>query len=230
LGLALPAFVLAAWCRERRRDVALEAMIVFGALLVPLAWMVVRYFTFLAPAVAVLAAGVASQRFGWKLVAGAAAAWQLAVLDWQPLDRGPVKPDLYRPVVAWLRENTATNAVILSGVSESPVWWAHTGRATVLHSKFENRRIRERYREFLAVLYGNEAELAAFMRKYRAEYFVYDVGCLVTGSDTWRYKADRLGALPSECVARRMAEQPGGLKEFRLEFRSERFAVFRWVG
>jgi len=220
-----PLAVVAVW-KIGKMEVWKLVFVMFVVLLVPLAWMVVRYFTFLAPAVAVLAAGVATQRLGWKLIAGAAAVWQLAVLDWQPLDRAPVRPEVYRPVVAWLRENTATNAVVLSGVSESPVWWAYTGRPTVMHSKFENRRIRERYREFLAALYGSEGQLAVFARKYGAEYFVYDVGCLVTGVDTWRYKADRLGALPPECVARRMAERVGELKEFRLEFRTERFAMF----
>jgi hypothetical protein len=117
--------------------------------------------------------------------------------------------------------------VILSGVSESPVWWAHTGRPTVLHSKFENRRIRERYREFLEALYGSEEELAAFARRYGAEYFVYDVGCLLTGPDTWRYKADRLGELPVECVARQMAESPSRLTKFRLKLGTDRFSVFR---
>jgi hypothetical protein len=221
-----PLAVVAVW-KGGRMEVWKTVFVVFVVLLAPLSWMVVRYFTFLAPAVAVLAAGAAAQRLGWKLAAGAAAVWQLAALNWQPLDRTPVRPEVYRPVVAWLRENTAKDAVVLSGVSESPVWWAYTGRATVLHSKFENRRIRERYREFLAALYGSEAELAAFARKYGAEYFVYDLGCLVGGADTWRYKADKLGALPAECVARRMAERPGELTEFHLEFRSDRFAVFR---
>jgi hypothetical protein len=32
--------------------------------------------------------------------------------------------------------------------------------------------------------------------------------------------------LPAECVARRMAEWPEGLREFRLLFRTERFVVF----
>jgi len=96
----------------------------------------------------------------------------------------------------------------------------------MLHSKFENRQIRERYRELLEALYGREAQLASLARKWGAQYFVYDLGCLVTGPDTWRYKADRLGALPAACVARRMAERAGELQEFRLKFRSERFAVF----
>ncbi len=220
-----PLAVAAVWLGCRKEAWKL-VFVVFVVLLVPLAWMVVRYFTFLAPAAAVLAAGVAAQQRGWKLVAVAAAAWQLAVLDWQPLDRRPVRPEVYRPVVGWLREHTATNAVLLSSVSESPVWWAETGRATVLHSKFENRPIRERYREFLAALYGSEKQLAAFARKYGAEYFVYDAGCLVTGMDTWRYKADRLGELPPECVARRMAERPEGLRRFYLKLDAGRFAVF----
>jgi hypothetical protein len=221
-----PLAVAAVWIGARK-EVWKLVFAVFVVLLVPLSWMVVRYFTFLAPAAAALAAGVAAQRSGWKLAAGVAAAWQLMLLNWQPLDRAPVRPEIYRPVVAWLRENTATNAVILSGVSESPVWWAYTGRATVLHSKFENERIRERYREFLAALYGTEAELAAFARKYGAEYFVYDRRCLDVYLDSWRYKANRVGELPAECVARRMAERPGELTEFRPEFWSERFAVFR---
>lgn len=221
-----PLAVVAVW-RYGRMEVPKFVFVVFVVLLVPLAWMVVRYFTFLAPAAAVLAAGVAAQRWGWKLVVGVAATWQLVVLDWRPLDRRPVRPEVYRPVVAWLREHTATNAVVLSSISESPVWRVHTGRTTVLHSKFENQRIRERYREFLAALYGSERQLADFARKQGAEYFVYDAGCLVTGLDSWRYKADRLGELPSWSVARRLAERPQDAKDFRLEWRGDRFAVFR---
>lgn len=216
----VPLWSLEKWSVEQRIFIALTI------LLVPLAWMVVRYFTFLAPAVAVLAASVSTRGLVWKLVVGVSAAWQLAMLDWGPLDRAPVRPELYRPVVTWLRENTPTEVVVLSGVSESPVWRTFAGRATVLHPKFENRRIRDRYREFLEALYGTEAELAGFARRYGANYFVYDTGCLLTGPDTWRYKADRLGALPANCVAREMAEEPHRLTEFRLEFRTPRFAVF----
>jgi len=223
-----PLAVLAVW-KSGRMEVWKGIFVVFALLLAPLSWMVVRYFTFLAPAVAVLAAGVAAQRLSGKWIAAVAAAWQLAALDWRPLDRAPVRPEMYRPVVAWLRENTPSKAVILSGVSESPVWWAHTGRATVLHSKFENRRIRDRYREFLEALYGLESELASFARRYGAEYFVYDQRCLDVKLDSWRYKADRMGDLAKDCVARRMAEHPERLREFRLEFRSDRFLVFSVV-
>jgi hypothetical protein len=203
--------------------------VLFALLLAPLSWMVVRYFTFWAPAVAVVAAGLAVRGLWWKMAVGAAATWQLAVLDWGPLNRRPVHPEAYRPVVAWLEEHTATNAVVLSSISESPVWWAHTGRPMVLHSKFENRVIRERCREFLDALYGSEESLAVFARRHGAEYFVYDVGCLVTGPDTWRYKADRLGDLPASSTARRMWEAPYALRLFRLEYQTNRFLVFSVV-
>ncbi len=222
----LPLGLVGGWCGWRRKEVPVRVFIVVSLLLVPLAWMVVRYFTFLAVAAPVLAAGLVASHVGWRWAVGAAAVGQLAMLDAAPLDRRPVRPEMYRPVVAWLREHTATNAVVLSSVSESPVWRAHTGRTIVLHSKFENQKIRERYREFLEALYGREEQLAALARKWGAEYFIYDVGCLVTGVDTWRYKADRLGELPPDCVARQMAERGGELKEFRVRFRSDRFVVF----
>jgi hypothetical protein len=229
LGLALPAFVLAAWCRERRRDVALEAMIVFGALLVPLAWMVVRYFTFLAPAVAVLAAGLAAQPWPWRAALAAATLWHWTQLDWQPLPRQQPTPQEYRPVVTWLNLHTSPRAVVLATIAESPVFWAHTGRPIVLHSKFENEAIRNRYRELLTAIYVGEEEFYAFACRYGADYFIYDAGFLHESRESRRYKADRLGPLPADCAARLMAEQPEKLRWFRLEFVHGRFAVFRVI-
>ena len=212
-----------------RKKTEMRIFAVFAVLLVPLAWMVVRYFTLLAVPVAVLAAGMAVQEAWWKTAVGVAAACQLWSLDFKPLNRGPVRPGVYRPVVRWLREHTMPDAVVLAGISESPVWWTFGERSVVMHSKFENRRIRERYREFLGALYGSEEELAGFARRYGADYFVYDVGSLMVGPDTWRYKANQMGELPVGCVARRMWDRPEDLREFRLEFQTERFVVFSVV-
>src|SRR5439155_1745157 len=125
----------------------LQIYVLFALLLVPLAWMVVRYFTFLGFAAAVVAAGLMTRRIWWRAAVVAAAVWQLIGLDFKPLDRVPVVPQNYRPLVAWINGHTPTNAVLLASISESPVLLAHTGRPIVLHSKFENRRIRERYQE-----------------------------------------------------------------------------------
>ncbi len=228
LGWTGPLAVVAVVARSKkgRMEGWQMGVVVFALLLVPLSWMVIRYFTFLAVAAPVLAAGLAVGRWSrWAVMA--AIGWQLTGLNWQPLDRRPVVPDYYRPVVAWLRTHTSPEAVILASVSESPVFLAHTDRAIILHSKFENWEIRHRYRDFLTALYGTETDLAAFARRYGADYFVYDRGCLLTGPDTWRYKADRLEPLPAESAARRMAEAADQLQEFERMFTTDRFTIFR---
>lgn len=219
--------LLVSCVKLRRAATATTVFVLFALFLVPLSWMVVRYFTFLAPAAAVLAAGLVTGRIWWRVALFGITGWQLTALNYRPLDRAPVQPAHYRPVVAWLRANTPTNAVVLAGVSESPVFLAHTGRTIILHSKFENREIRNRYRDYLTALYGTEEEFAAFARRYGADYFIYDRGCLRTGPDTWRYKADRLSPLPSESVAVRMAEAPAQLRAFEPVLQTDRFTVFR---
>lgn len=195
-----PLMVAGMWYAWRERDVALRMMAVFALLLVPLSWMVVRYFTFLGFAAAVLAAGLVTRQLWWRAAVGVAVVWQLLLLDFKPLDRAPVVPDNYKPLVRWVNEHTATNAVLLASISEAPILLAHTGRPIILHSKFENWEIRDRYRQFLEAVYGSEAQLAAFCRRYGADYFVFDRGFFNVGQDTRRYKADKLRDLDPQCA------------------------------
>ena len=201
---------------------------VFTVLLALLAWMVVRYFTFLGFAAAVLAAGLAIRRTWWKIALVLAAVWQLATLNFSPLSRAPVAPADYKPVVRWLNDNTPTNAVILANISESPVFLAYTGRPIILHSKFENHEIRERYRDFLEAIYSDEDQLFAFAAKYGADYFVCDSASFVMATtESRRYKANRLGPLDANCAAVLFVMAPQQLRHFERAFATERFAVFR---
>ncbi len=229
LQWTLPLAVVAGW-KVGRMEVWKNVFIVFALLLVPLSWMVVRYFTFLGFAVAVVAAGLVTRRIWWRAALVVAVAWQWFALDLKPLDRSPVVPDHYKPLVAWINEHTPTNAVILASISESPVILASTGRPIILHSKFENRRIRERYREFLEAVYGSEEQMFAFATKYGADYFVFDPGFLVAGKDSRRYKADRLGDLDPNCAAMLFARQPQRLRYFEPVFSARGYTVFRVVG
>jgi len=226
LGWCLPLAVVVLICRRERTPVV-NVFVVFAVLLVPLAWMVVRYFTFLGFAVAVVAAGAVPCRVWWRLAAVGAAVAQLVMLNRLPLERVQPAPQEYRRVVQWLRQATPANAVVLASITESPVFWAHTGRPIILHPKFENRPIRERYRDFLAAIYGTEAGFYEFAQRLGAEYFVYDGGFLLAAPDSRRYKADKLGELPAECAARLFAERPGELRRFRLVFADARFGVFK---
>jgi hypothetical protein len=244
---------------------------VFTVLLALLAWMVVRYFTFLGFAAAVMAAGIGrikdevhpplatpkatkGGRMKWlgTAVCLGAIMWQLvaiefrpqagvgtlrtlresvrqvAQLDFSPLSRAPVVPADYKPVVRWLNDNTPTNAVVLANISESPVFLACTGRPIILHSKFENREIRERYREFLEAIYSDEDRFFAFATKYGADYFVCDgASFLMATTESRRYKANRLGPLDANCAATLFVVAPQQLRHFEREFATERFTVFR---
>jgi hypothetical protein len=223
LGL-VAAMVLSS---RKRGACATNIFIVFTLLLAPLAWMVQRNFTFLGFAAAVLAAGLVTRRTWWKLIVFGAATWQLAALNMLPLERGQPSPEEYRPIVTWLEEHTPTNAVVLASIGDSPVFLAHTGRPTIMHSKFENQRIRDRYREMLEAIYGSEDKFYGFARKYGADYFVYDVGFLYEGMESRRYKADKIGPLEADCAAELFQHHPEQLKHFRFEMAKGRFAVFQ---
>jgi hypothetical protein len=214
----------------------------FTVLLALLSWMVVRYLTFLGFAAAVVAAGIGGScpeslrdkdgggkiRWVGTAVCLGAMMWQLVMLDFSPLSRAPVVPDDYKLVVHWLNDNTPTNAVVLASISESPVFLAYTGRPIILHSKFENREIRERYREFLEAIYSDEDCFFAFATKYGADYFVCDgASFLMSATESRRYKANRLGPLDADCAAVLFVMAPQRLRHFELEFATDRFAVYR---
>jgi len=206
---------------------ATNIFIVFTLLLVPLAWMALRCFVFLGFAAAVLAAGLMTRHFWWKPIVFAAAVWQLVMLNFQPLERSQASPDEYRPIMKWLEGHTPTNAVVLASIGDSPVFLAHTGRAIIMHSKFENQRIRDRYREMLEAIYGSEDQFNQFAHKYGADYFVYDAGFLYEGMESRRYKADKMGPLDPNCAAELFQNQPERLRYFKFETANGRFAVFR---
>jgi hypothetical protein len=203
----LPLSLILAIIAWQERRVATGIFLLFMLLLFPLSWMAVRCFTFLGFAAAVAAAGVvALPAFWWRPVALAAVAWQFLGLNAQPLDRAPVQPAAYGEVVRWINANTSTNTVVLASISESPVILAETGRPIVLHSKFENRQVRARYREFLEAIYGNEEGFADFCWRYGVNYFLFDrENFLRPGLESRRYKAGKLGRLDPECAALRFA-------------------------
>jgi hypothetical protein len=222
-----PLSVIASVWAWKRTGATVRVFVLFAVLLAPLSWMVVRYFTFLGFAAAALAGGVWVMKPVWlRLLGVAAATWQLAMLDGKPMERIPPDPAAYRPVVDWIAARTPTNAVILAHIAESPVFWVHTGRSIILHSKFENREIRRRYEELLDSIYRDEKTFHAFARRYGADYFIYDTGFLLRAVDSRRYKANQMGELPADCAAVLFHNAPEQLKHFRLELTSGRFSVF----
>ena len=129
--------------------------------------------------------------------------------------------------MTWISTQTPTNAVILATISEAPAVLAYTGRSIILHSKFENRAIRERYREFLTAIYGTEEQFYDFARRYGADYFIYDGDYLIPGPTSRRYQADKLGNLDQNCTALLFALAPQQLQHFQLVSIAGGSAIFR---
>jgi len=220
-----PLAIVGIWFALREKKVSLRTIALFTLLLFPLAWMVVRYFTFLGFAAAVMVAGLMTRRIWWRAAVLLAVVGQLVFACRESLSRDPVVPDNYKPIVAWINEHTQSNAVFLANISEAPVLLAYTGRPIILHSKFENKVIRDRYREFLAAVYGKEEQMFEFAQRYGADYFVFDNGFLVANKDSRRYKADKLGDLDPNCAA--MLFQTQQLRHFEPEFSANGYTVFR---
>lgn len=136
-------------------------------------------------------------------------------------------PAQYQPVLGFIRENTASNDVILALFPFSPVICAYTERPVVVHSKFENRRVREKVEEFYTALCGNEADFYVFCRKYGVGYFVYEPSMVYdTTTESVRYMADRLSIDESSAVVQ-MAFAPANLRHFQLVFQAPLYRVYR---
>jgi hypothetical protein len=223
-----PLGLVGFWYAWYDRDVARRVFALFTLMLVPLSWMVLRYFTFLGFAAAVVTAGLITRRIWWRAAVVGAVGLQFIMLPLQPaLSRAPVVPENYVPLVDWINHNTPDNAVFLANISEAPVILAYTGRPIILHSKFENKAIRDRYREFLAAIYGTEDEFYAFAQKYQADYFVFDNGFFNDSIESRRYKADKLGTLDPQCAAVLFGMTPEGLKHFDLMYGQNGYTVYR---
>ena len=139
-------------------------------------------------------------------------------------------PTQTRPLIGYLRERTAPDDVVLATFQFSPVICAFADRPVVVHSKFENARVREKVEEFYTALFEPEPGFYGFCRKYDVKYFVYEPSMLLDRSkESMRYMADRL-RLPQDSTAVLMQFAPQRLKHFQLVFQSEAYRLFRVLG
>ena len=137
----------------------------------------------------------------------------------------PQKP--IKAALQFIRENTDRNDVVLASFPFSPVICAFTDRPVVIHSKFENREVREKVREFYTTLYRPEDDFYSFCRKYNVRYFVYEPSMVLdTGTESIRYIADRL-TLEQNTAAVLMQFMPTALQHFQLVYQSPNYRVYR---
>ncbi len=136
-------------------------------------------------------------------------------------------PGQTRPVIDFLRNKTGENDVVLALFQFSPVICAYADRPVIVHSKFENRRVREKVEEFYTSLFKSEKDFYGFCRTYGARYFVYEPSMLLDRSGgSLRYMADRLTLAP-DAVVLQFQFAPQSLAHFQLVFQDDFYRIYR---
>ncbi len=231
-GIAVFGSVRSMW--KARTIVVTHALILWMAVVfVALFAMIHRMDIFAGFFVAVLAGGVFPSRGPrqkeWIKLGMIAA---LLLLSYHNITRmyiigGSPSVERIKPLLEEIERNTGPGDVILARFPLSPVICAYTDRPVVIHSKFENRRVREKIREFYEALYDDEEAFHRFCRQYDIQYFVYEPMMLLDlSTESMRYIADRLD-LPDHAVAVRMHLLPESLTLFFPVYQSPYHRVFR---
>jgi len=137
---------------------------------------------------------------------------------------------------AWIRSETpgvesslsGKPAVFVSEIGMGPQILLYTGRPVVLNSQFENRPIRQRYREYLDALFTTEEDrLVAFCLKYGVSHLLLNRDwATAAGRNSPKYLAGQSGPVSLEWTAARLHFQPTELSFFAPVFENDRYRVF----
>jgi hypothetical protein len=139
------------------------------------------------------------------------------------------RPVDQRDFLTWFREKTEPDAVVLAPMAMGPSILAYSGRAIVLHSKFEAAAMREKVRRYTEALFYEESEFAALCERWGVDYVVHDGEAYADHStDSVYYLAGRR-ALPARSVFRAFHMTPEVLRRFRLVYQDRTRRVFRFV-
>ncbi|MBN1916687.1 MAG: hypothetical protein JW889_02155 [Verrucomicrobia bacterium] len=131
-------------------------------------------------------------------------------------------------LVAWFRENTSRDDVVLAGFLLEPMIYRYADRPIVLQPKFEIPATREKVRKFLNAFYAQkEQAFHDFCVRNRVKYFVFSPG-LFGGPDVmdkhgraaWIYSTRYVAGAGENYV-------PGGTRWMYLN--KDVCGYFRWV-
>jgi len=145
-----------------------------------------------------------------------------------PADR--FLPHSFQELFGWINSNTKPTDSIAARISIGPMILINTGRPQVLHPKFENLAIRNRYREFTEALYGtDEDRMVEFCKRYKVDYLVYDWSFFISDDkDSVRYLGNQYKSISKDILASRLHFSDGGLKHFIPKYRNTTFIVYKF--
>ena len=150
----------------------------------------------------------------------------LLILTTEKIHTDKPMPNYILTLIKYVRDNTEKGVSFLTTFSLGPSLFAFCDKPVLLHSKFEDYRLREKVKEFEHTLFEDENNFYHFCRKYEANYFVYTTSMLLsTGVESIRYRTDNLN-LTKDCVAYKFHFRPEELKRFRLVYTNPIYRLY----
>ncbi|MEO0127388.1 MAG: hypothetical protein ABIL44_06535 [candidate division WOR-3 bacterium] len=133
-------------------------------------------------------------------------------------------------VVRFIKYKTTDDAIFLSSFGVGPLIFTYAHRAIVLQPKFEVKNCQKRVREFFESIYSAENDFYNFCKKYKVNYFLYDIKILLDKSgDGGRWIAGKIKIKPNS-VAFLMHFFPEELKHFELIYQNNFYRLYRVIG
>ena len=215
---------------DAERWTALFAVVFYGLFLLTVRLHVFAIFFMVLPLGALATLPGRATRLAARAACGAGLLFQCYFLGRHRIDpaRPPLEPT--SELLSYLQTATPADSVILSGYEMGPSIALYSERAVVLHSKFESTPLRDKVESFYRALYGREEDLAAFGRRHRARYFVYQTYmALQLRKGGAAYTADAL-PLQTSSAPFRLHFAPESLRLFALCFQNAQFRVFALDG
>ena len=139
----------------------------------------------------------------------------------------PYARDVEGELLAWIRGNVESDAVVMSLHYLSPQVLTYTGRATNLNDFFESPALRRKAERLLTLLYSSEERLYRFCAEESSDYLLVScaVGCDAT-KESPLYQAG-LTNMPPGCAAYALVFEPETLVRFDLVYENEMYRLFR---
>jgi tetratricopeptide (TPR) repeat protein len=149
-------------------------------------------------------------------------------LNLRPIESGRFTAVSYRELFKWIDSNTRPDDAFAAHIHLNSMILLNTGRPEVLHPKFENLLIRNKYEQFIKAIYSKDEErLFEFCRNNRARYIVYDWGFFITdGKDSIRYLGEAVPNISEKAMASRLHFSDTSLRHFKPVFRNSAFIVY----
>ncbi len=133
-------------------------------------------------------------------------------------------------VVRFIKYKTPEDAILLSSFGVGPLIFTYAQRAIVLQPKFEVKNCQKRVREFFESIYSIEDDFYNFCKKYKVNYFLYDIKMLLdNSSDGGRWIAGNTKIKPNSTVFL-MHFSPEDLKHFELIYQNNFYRLYRVIG